>query len=176
MAHRGKLFILGIFVLAAVASLLSLAYLSRQSDQARDFWGSDAAELILRAPSVEIWRLGSPASGEGQTPEATTLDGREMIILDKRDAREARGLMNVRRGLVSDSSFAWNARPPVTRPSWEYAFRFTEDDREAILLFSFGDDSRAALAGGKRTVSIEPVATGLEAFLKEQFPRPESKQ
>ena len=175
MPHRGKLFILGIFVLAAVASVLSLAYLSGQSDQARAFWGSDAAALILRAPNVEVWRLGSSASGDAQPPEVMNLDGQEMTILEKHDAAEARGLVNVRRGLVSDSSFAWNAPPPAAPPTWNYALRFAEGDREAIVLFSLGDDPRAALAGGTRAVSIEPVAAGLEAFLEEQFQKAEPK-
>jgi hypothetical protein len=149
----------GIFLVAAVAAAASLWYLSRQSQRSLAWWGPEAAERMLHAPRVLLLRLGEQADLE-------TLD---LEAAESRDISSAPGLSNVRRGLVSDGSFDWQAALGDPPPRWLYALQFDDGQRSTTVLLSFGGEPQARLFGSDHSISIRPVAAGLRAFCDEQF-------
>jgi hypothetical protein len=149
MIHRGKLLIIGILVLAASAAVFSIWYLRGLSRRSYQYFGTEAAELILQAPVVEASR---PADGAPQ---------------QRRDISQARGLINVRRGLVSDASYDWDPGEISTSPRWDYSLHFRDGPREATLLVSLAD--RQIMLGGDRLLFTRSVAEGLRHFFAEQF-------
>jgi hypothetical protein len=76
-------------------------------------------------------------------------------------------MVNVRRGLMQDASFEWDAaiQPPE---HWDYALRFRAGQRTATLLFALEPPS-ARLMDRDQPTSTRPIAAGLRAFFSEQF-------
>jgi hypothetical protein len=164
--HGGKLAILAMFALGILAAVLSLLYLRQLGQRAQQFWGTPAARRILHAPRVEALLL-EPTQGQA-TPPRLQFDGRSYHVLARADASQARGLLNIRRGLLTDASYQWEE--PIRRQevTWQYALVFQQEGSTATLLFSF-DPPRAGLAGSQEQVSIAPVAPGLKRFFEDQF-------
>ncbi len=71
--QRGKITILIILLVAVVAAVSSVLYQIRGQQRAQDFWGTQTALLIDKAPQVEVLELGKPAAGlslgENDEPE-----------------------------------------------------------------------------------------------------------
>jgi hypothetical protein len=162
-----RLIILGMLLLAVGAAVLGIGYLRGLSQRAQAYWEPAHAELILQAPHVEAWQLaGAERSGTDAGVEQVTIDGRSVVVLARRDVSEARGLVNVRRGLMQDASYDWDT-PPTLPSDWDYALRFHDGDRETVLLFSLV--SAQAARAGLQPIATRPINQGLEAFFAEQF-------
>jgi hypothetical protein len=150
-SYRGKLLILGMFALAAAAAVFGIWYLRTLSQRSLAYWGPEVADLITRAGKVEA----------AEMPDGAW-----------RDVSQARGLINLRRALVSDASFDWDA--PTTEPvRWQYALRFRDQDRQVLLLISL-EAGQVMLEGRPPPVSSRPILSGLKSFLQEHFPAPAS--
>ncbi len=169
MPHRGKLLILSILLLALALAVFSIWYQRSLAWRSQEYFGPQAAELILQAPIVEALKL-TPSSGFHANPPERILSvgGQAVVIAQQRDVSTARGLANVRRGLLSDRSYDWDAAPAAGSPTWDYALCFKHGDREATLLFST-EESQALLAGRSQSLSTSPVTAGLSAFFAEHL-------
>jgi hypothetical protein len=173
LQHRGQWVIAAVFALGVAASVLAVWYLSSQSRQALEFWGPEAGRLIVQAKEAELLHLLPEPVEEldaavPEGAESIELGDRRYSVLERRDAIATRGFLHIRRGLMTDAAFDWSQPPLNHPPRWEYAVRFVDGDQLATLVFSF-DPPRAALAGGKRTVSIAPVGEAMESFFREAF-------
>ncbi len=192
--NRGKLVIMAIVSVALASAIFSTWYHYRGQHQALDFWGSRTALLIAEGPEVRVYQLGesapaaeestgndnpppggdsaAPAEGtpeEEAPPKSVEFAGFEWKVVGAQDAKQAKGISNVRRALVQDTTFDWKAPRDQEEPIWEYALAVNDGRYWATLLFAF-ETRHVALAGGKKTTLLDREANAdLHEFFVEQF-------
>ena len=95
------------------------------------FWGGQVAYRMRTADSVELWVL---ASGDEFSGASSNL--RRPHLADCQGDRyfTAPGLVHARQALISDASFDWEAAAGATKPSWQYAIRFTSAGESSFVL------------------------------------------
>jgi hypothetical protein len=180
MPNRGKMVIVGIVAVALVAASFSAWYHYRGQQRAQQFWGTTSAVLIAGAPEVELMRLGeghesnpdddSEPHGDAEPPRALEFGELAWSVEETKDATGAKGINNVRRALVQDTTFDWRRPADESEPHWQYAVGFTDHRNWATVLFDV-ESARVALTGGKQPVSLDRSANEeLKQFFAEQFP------
>jgi hypothetical protein len=186
VSNSGKLVIIGLVAIGLAASLAALWYHRQSGRRALDFWGTQTAVLIARAPEVEALEL-RPADEQAAdqdnapTPDARPDDrpiqrlgigGRFYLVARAADASQARGAGNIRRAMVLDATYQWDSEPAVKRPRWRYALEFRDGPQAAIVLFDF-DSGQLGSTTGTKTVAIDPAAVDdWRSFFEEQFEKP----
>ena len=188
--NRGKLVIIAIVSVALASAIFSTWYHYRGQHQALDFWGTRTALLIAEGPEVRVYQLGDsapaaeestgndnpPPEGEGAAPaeeeappKSVEFAGFEWKVAGAQDAKMAKGISNVRRALVQDTTFDWKTPRDQEEPIWEYALAVNDGRYWATLLFDF-ETRHVALAGGKKTALLDREANAdLHEFFVEQF-------
>jgi hypothetical protein len=192
--NRGKLVIIAIVTVALASAIFSTWYHYRGQHRALDFWGTRTALLIAEGPEVRVYQLGdsAPASEESAgndnpppevadaappegapeedlPPKSVEFAGLEWKVAGSQDAKKAKGISNVRRALVQDTTFDWKAPSDQEEPIWEYALVVNDGRYWATLLFDF-ETRHVALAGGKKTALLDREANAdLYEFFVEQF-------
>ena len=168
---EGRYAVLVILALALGLSAFAIVFYYRQQRRPIDFWGSDAAVLIVRAPEVMALRLAEADSA--RPPQAAGADEvleygqRRLRVVERVDAGGAGGLSLVRRSLVTDAAFDWSASP-ASEPDWQYALEFRDGEERATVLIA-PDDATIGRLGSEKRASITPTAQALGGFLQEQF-------
>jgi hypothetical protein len=171
--NRGKLVVVTIFLIALAAAVFAWIYQLQRTRQALRFWGSHTAQLIRRAPKVELWRL-SPESAPG-TQLLATLDDQSWHVLERKDISRAAGLVNARAALVQDASFDFHAPRGECRPHWAYAVRFEGEGGEALVAVDFQCRRIRSIHEEREAAMSEKLASGLRRFFEEQFESAASK-
>jgi hypothetical protein len=187
---RGTIAILIILVVALAAAAASVVYHYRNQRRAQQFWGTATAVLIDKAPQVEVLQLGQPGGAialddDGQQPaheetsveadarpttRAVEFDQVPWIVVASKDAAAAKGIANLRRALVLDTTFDWSERSEPTPPRWQYGVSMSDGKNWAAVLFDF-DSRQVGLTGGRKTVLLDPEASEeFRQFFAEQFP------
>ena len=164
---RGQLMIVVVVGLALAAAGFSGVWRYLQTHRSLDFWGPEAAQLIAHAEKVEAIRFEPDHVGSNE-PDAAffVVDGQRLAITESEDVTRARGFTNARQALLLDRSFRWTEIPPCT-PTWSHGLRYSRGQNSVTVLFSF--DCQFARTGDQSaTVSIAPIAEGLEQLLAEQ--------
>lgn len=118
-------------------------------------------------PSTEV----APAEAAPETPtiKALEFNGLAWIVSDSKDAAGARGINNLRRALVLDTTYNWSELPSTEDPTWQYGLAVNDGQNWATVLFDF-KARLVGLAGGRRTAVLNPEAsTEFEKFFAEQF-------
>lgn len=161
----GKHVILAVFCIGLLGALGGWAYHRHLQQRTLALWGPETAELILRAPRVEVWRLGpvEATAASGQTVEAGGVTRR---MTKRADATRSPGMTHLRHALVNDSAFDWPGSDEACQPAWTHALRFEDGDRGATLVFDF-DCAIVACVETGATGSIEPIAAGTREMLDE---------
>ena len=156
---------------AAGLGACSVWYHRAQTAQSVAFWGPDVGKLVASAPHVEVFRLrwGSKVT---DAVDALEFDGREYFLRDGRDISRAPGLTHMRTALLTDASFDWQQPDPKSPTNWQYALRFSREGETVLAAVSLVDARLGRASRTPRTVSIEPIARGMTAFLEEQFATP----
>jgi hypothetical protein len=158
-----------ILLLAAIATIANLEYQRQRAARPLALWGVENARLIGLAPDVEVLRL-APVATASESPSGVIAHSSERLqIVETKDAGAARGMKNIRQGLLDGRSFDWNAPRGDCDPQWEYALRFSEGGSSATILFAL-NCGRVALAGTNADASVGPTLSAYEGFLREQFP------
>jgi hypothetical protein len=187
---RGTIVILIILVVAVVAAGASVWYHYRTQHRAQQFWGSTTAVLIDKAPQVEVLRLGEvdrtisldadeadePAADEKPEdpdapppPKAVEFNQTPWIVLEAKDAAAAKGIANLRRALVLDTTFDWTSPPPADEPRWKYGVSVNDGKNWAAVLFDF-ESRQVGLTGGRKTALLAAEANhDFRQFFAEQF-------
>lgn len=145
----GTWLVVGLLLLGLVAASTGVWFQRHQTRRCLEFYGPAAARRISVAPVVELL-IVQPGGGPGR------LACRKRI-----DVSKAPGLVHLRRGLVEDANFTWQAAatsggpaarlPSETRlPSevWDAALVFTEPASDAA-----GNAGRSG--GGQTTLVID---------------------
>lgn len=155
---RGTMVVAAMLAAALALAAFAVWFQWRQTRRCLDFYGADVARLVQTAPRVELWRLG-PAAGPS-APEP-----RRRI-----DVSQAPGLVHLRRGLVEDANFAWDAPPDPGLPrTWSLALAFSAEPGSvpAVLVFDTGEAPAVAVAGRTEIMVPGPIAAGLRKWLAE---------
>ncbi len=196
--QRGTITILLILAVAVLAATASVFYHYANQRYAQEFWGVQTAALIDKAPTVEVMRLGeadpsravtddepsenengntaeAPAEKQEQpadeAPAAKALEFNDTawLVLETRNAAPAKGISNLRRALVLDTTYNWSDLPPESDPVWQYALGVNDGRDWASVLFDF-DSRRVGLAGGRKVAILhEEAAREFKGFFDEQF-------
>jgi hypothetical protein len=165
--------ILGILAGALVATLFSLWYHIQNGRRALAYWGSDTALVIARAPEIDAIELApadQPAEAKADAAASEPvgaaaqerpvqrfgLGGKFYQAVAVKDASQARGVSNIRRALVLDVTYQWDA-PPTGEPTWEYALEFRDGPRSALVLFDF-NTHQVGFAQGTQGIQLDPAA------------------
>ena len=195
--QRGTITILLILAVAVLAATASVFYHYANQRYAQDFWGVPTAALIDKAPTVEVMRLGaadpSLAVTEDEPSENATENAERRaeeqdvpaeeaplvkvlefnetpwLVVETRDAAPAKGINNLRRVLVLDTTYNWSDVPGESDPVWQYALGVTDGRDWASVLFDF-ESRRVGLAGGRKVAILhEEAAREFKGFFEEQF-------
>lgn len=168
MQTSGKLVIVGIFGVAIAGVILTLWFQFEARRRSRDFWGSDNAVLIGRAPKVELMRLRNSPDSEVSDTEQLKVDGAIFELGERKDISKARGLVHMRDALIRDSGFQWNASRGDCQPQWEYAFRFADEDDELIIALDVLC-RRVRLVPEGQEADISPMFQGIKELIDREF-------
>jgi len=142
--------------------------------------GASAAESPEDEPPAEEAAKGDAAK-EGSAKEdsvaeepkhPSALEYNETVwgVVDTKDAKGAKGIANLRRALILDTTYDWSTSGERPEPKWQYAVSLNDGQNWAAVLFDF-DTRQIALTGGKKTALLEPEANAeFKQFFGEQFP------
>jgi hypothetical protein len=104
-------------------------------------------------------------------PKAVEFNQTPWVVLETKDAAAAKGIANLRRALVLDTTFDWAAPPAAAEPRWQYGVSVNDGRNWATVLFDF-ESRQVGLTGGRRTVLLEAEANeDFRRFFAEQFPK-----
>lgn len=171
---EGKYAILAVVILGLAGAIGGWWYRSQLQRRAIALWGLESAELMQRAPQVELLRLAPQNDDvERDAENSLSFGDTRLGIVQRIDVSHAPGLVHLRHSLISDQSFVWSAPLETCQPHWPYALRFADDQHSATLVVDFAC-RQALLAERSARVSIEPMAQGLEVFVNEQLETAES--
>jgi len=137
----------GLLLLGLAAAITGIWFQWQQTRRCLAFYGPASARRIAAAPAVELL-LVRAGKGPGQLVAQTRID-----------ISKAPGLVHLRRGLVEDANFNWQAsgvaQPRLLSAAWDVALVFSEPLGSTTLVIDF--DS----AGGALTVVGQPGRIGL---------------
>ena len=146
--QSGKAVIVGIFLLAILATGYAWRVQYQRGRQTLQFWGSELALAIRHAEQVDLIVV-----------DAT--DGNRTIPLNG-----TRGLVHARQALVVDASYDWDADVENLTPKWEYGLRFTDGAETHAIWFDL-EQALAGTADGTHKVKLT-ITDGLRTFLSEK--------
>lgn len=164
----GKLALVVVVLLGVSGAAGGWWYQQQQQRRPLQLWGNEAAQLFLRAPQVELWRLTPVARIASLRLDVVTAKGERFHATDRIDVSHAPGFLHLRHSLVGDNSFDWSAPEVSPRTTWTYALHFVDGDRSATLLIS-DDCHQAMLAETGARASIAPLAGAIEELFDEQM-------
>lgn len=171
-----RLILLAFLLFAVLSATGGIVYQWNRSARPLEFYGTEGAHRIRKAPTVHIVRLerfveDSAAAPAELTEDVLTLEGQTWRMTDRREITRARGLVNIRYALLDRGTYDWDAANDGA-PSWAYALEFVEPAGTTRLALSF--ENPRVTADGQRVVSIAPSAGPIQAFIDEQFPAGQS--
>jgi hypothetical protein len=175
---EGKHALTVLIAIGLIGAAISWSYYRRLQRRSLALWGPQAAELMLRAPRAEAWRLETAEHSDDRDIDLVELDGKRFFVQARVDVSHAPGIIHLRHSLINDHSFDWSSPQVDGQPRWDYALRFVEDEAEATLLVSLnrrlvklaGGERMATLAKGWNRLSEQRGAPPpLERFLLDQF-------
>lgn len=158
-AGSGRWIVACLIMLGLAAAVTGIAFQRLQTRRCLAFYGPRVARRITSAPRVEVWRVRPTADGKG------------VVAFERVDASRAGGLVHLRRGLVEDANFDWQAAVDVGRladDAWDLAFVFSEPGSpggHATLVIDLDDGGSLAVVGQPGRVRLGRIARGLEKWI-----------
>ncbi len=152
MQWKGLAVIATVLLIAFGMALGNRFYQNQKSGAAVAYWGKSNALVISQPDSVEVWQLERDASPGGsdnsrpaltpqtrQMPAHAVIRGSALQAASSVDLSDEPGLMHLRRALLGNASYNWEAQPqsPI---NWRFALLFTRDDQQVWLLLSEDGD------------------------------------
>ena len=170
MPIRGKLVVFVLFLVSIAAGVFSVWYNHHMTHRALEMFGPDSVWLIVHGPHVELLELSDSRHddlvGGGND---LSVDDLAKHVARRLDVSTSSGLIHARNALRQDASYNWNPPQSNCEPDWQYALRFTDDEKVTTLLFDF--KSRLIQVPGRRlkiSMSVK-FSSGLESYFEEQF-------
>jgi len=152
-----------LLLLGVTAAITGVWFQRHQTRRCLAFYGATAARRIAASPTVELL-LVQPGAEPGR-----------LVARSRIDVSKAPGLVHLRRGLVEDANFKWQAsgnadgavaeRLPLD--AWDVAFVFSEPKGGTTLVIDF-DASAGALAvvGQPGRIGLGRIGPGLEKWVR----------
>lgn len=174
--------------LAIALGAFGMWFNRRLRDQALEFWGSAAALVVRDAPQVELLAL-APAdpAAEGPTSdtgaamakatagsadgETVAIGNRQLRVVARRDVSTVPGIIKLRLALLENRAFAWNQPRGDCPETWSYLLRF--QGAESVDAALDLQCARLCYLQTGREKSIQPIATFVRRFAKDQFAKPQ---
>jgi hypothetical protein len=151
MSQSGTKLVVALGSLALALGATSWWYRFESAHRATQFWGPEAAELIVESGQVEALTLQPAAEGEKPADDLLPQLGDAYAVVSHLDLTNAPGMVHLRHALTSDSNYVWSESAPAPA-AWRWALRFHDTDRQLLVLFT------ADLAIlGKSTAGTPPV-------------------
>lgn len=111
----------------------------------------------------------APAEPVPPTIKALEFNGTPWVVTSTKDALAAKGINNLRRALVLDTTYNWSEAAPAGDPQWKYGLAMTDQRDWVTVLFDF-ETRQIALAGGRKTAVLNPEASAeFQQFFAGQF-------
>lgn len=158
---RGRSLVAGLVVLGLVAAATGIAYQRMQTRRCLGFYSPDVAQLVTKAPKVELLRL-RPGAEPGR-----------LVATSSRDITAAKGLVHLRRGLVEDANFTWTPAGGDDRlaaEAWDFAIVFSDPAAggpAATLVVDLDDrGGNLAVVGRPGRVALGRIARGLAKWVE----------
>lgn len=155
-SRRGRQLVAGLLALAVLLAVFAVWFQWQQTRRCLAFYGADQARRIQSSPRVELWSLapGPQAESDGRdhcgAPER--FDPRPWRRLD---VSRAGGLVHLRRGLVEDANFDWQA---VDAGCWDVALALYDSTSAAapgcVVLVGFAAEERDAPPTGRGRLAV----------------------
>jgi hypothetical protein len=143
---------------------------SRDEVRSRAFWGPKISDLIATAPSVSVLRLEPEGTeGAGRLPRVR-FAGLDYVAVKSVNISTSLDLNAIRRSLLTDANFEWDAEPARMREMCEYALVFTNGANSSALGFS-PRDRYVTHSEGAWQILDSKFSTALEEFVQHQFAR-----
>ena len=163
MGQSGSKLVVTLGCLALALGAASWWYRFESAHRATQFWGSEAAALIVVPGQVEALIL-QPQNGRTEGEKLPQLD--DHLIVSQTDLSDARGLVHLRHALVTDTNYLWNETAIAPVP-WRWALRFQEADDSVLVLFSADLATLGKLTSDSPTVDViscQPMAETLQQY------------
>lgn len=158
---------LGLVLLALGLAGFAVWFQWGQTRRCLSFYGPAVARSIQAAPRVELWSLAA--------------DGPSVLSTSRLEISRAPGLVHLRRGLLEDVNFRWDATfqqphgggdeadgrlPPG---AWDEAIAFFAGDNAsipaAVVAFDLDEPGFATLVGRPGRIILGPIAPGLRKWI-----------
>ena len=138
----GTWLVAGLLLMGVAAAVTGVWFQRHQTRRCLEFYGPSAARLITAAPRVELLRV-QPGTSPGR-----------LAVQSQIDVSKAPGLVHLRRGLVEDANFNWQAVEPADHASIQT--RLSAESWDVALVFAdpYGTDTQARLHGGGQTTLV----------------------
>jgi hypothetical protein len=138
----GTWLVAGLLLMGVAAAVTGVWFQRHQTRRCLEFYGPSAARLITAAPRVELLRV-QPGTSPGR-----------LAVQSQIDVSKAPGLVHLRRGLVEDANFNWQAVEPADHASIQT--RLSAESWDVALVFAepYGTDTQAQLHGGGQTTLV----------------------
>jgi hypothetical protein len=165
----GKPAILVLLALGLVAAVGATWYRAWVQRRPMELWGRLAAQLVLRAPEVELLELSATGTSTEPTHERLIYGGQRLTVVRRQDVSSEPDLLYVRRSLVNEASFDWSTSAADCQPVWKYALRFTDEGANQATVLLAPNCKLAQMAETGASQSIAPVMSGINRFIEERF-------
>jgi len=138
----GTWLVAGLLLMGVAAAVTGVWFQRHQTRRCLEFYGPSAARLITEAPRVELLRV-QPGTGPGR-----------LAVQSQIDVSKAPGLVHLRRGLVEDANFNWQAVEPGEHASIQTRLSAGSWDVALVFAEPYGTDSQSRLHGGGQTTLV----------------------
>jgi len=154
-SSAGRVAVLAMVALAAALASFAVWFQWNQTKRCLALYGPATARSIQYAKRVELWSLAADA---GRPRGVTAID-----------VSKAPGLVHLRRGLVEDANFAWDAASAGRLPAeaWDAALAFYgEGAREpaAVVAFDLDGAGWLTVVGQPGRIGLGRMARGLRTW------------
>lgn len=150
---------MAIVLLSALLAALGVWYRYQQGRRALAFWGTEHASLLRNAPSVEVARIAE--AGEG-----------DAAVDRRRDVSAVPDLVYIRRALLNDAYFRWDADLSACEPRWAYVLTFRDGARTATMWIDDRCDVVRLEETDRRAAMHPGLLKSIRRFLAQQLEKP----
>jgi len=163
----GTRLVLGLVLVALGLAAFAVWFQWGQTRRCLAFYGAAAARSIQTAPRTELWSLAA--------------DGTGIRVASQLDISRAPGLVHLRRGLIEDVNFRWDAafRPEdsgdpgggrLPLVAWDHAIAFFATDDASnpatVVAFDLDKPGFATVVGRPGRIGLGPIAPGLRKWIE----------
>lgn len=162
----GTRLVLGLVLLALGLAAFAVWFQWGQTRRCLAFFGPAATRRIQAGSRVEIWSLEA--------------DGGAVRASSQLDVSQAPGLVHLRRGLIEDVNYRWDAiapdQPRLAAADWDVAIAFygaaADEDSATVVAFDLDAGGAATVVGRPGRVALGRLTPGLRRWIeatKSQF-------